>query len=111
MVMMIMVTTLDPTVLDRLASYRLAHDLTFKQLATAMQQAGYPVQARALHFALTNRLLRAPRDRTLYKIQQFLETPGVDAWDADTPPPPSSRSPTVATKSRPAPPRRSMKRG
>jgi hypothetical protein len=58
---------------DRLAIYRLEHDLTWDQLADEMRAAGYPVAARALHNGLTHRLRRAPTDRTLYKIRRFLE--------------------------------------
>lgn len=59
--------------LERLAAYRLANDLTFEQLAEQMGAAGFAVPARALHLALTSRLKTKPRDRTLYKISEFLK--------------------------------------
>lgn len=58
--------------LVRLAAYRLEHDLTYIQLSDEMTHAGYPVKARALHFAMTKRLKHGPLDRTAYKIEQFL---------------------------------------
>lgn len=58
--------------LVRLATYRLEHDLTYIQLSDEMTQAGYPVKARSLHFAITNRLKHGPLDRTAYKIEQFV---------------------------------------
>jgi hypothetical protein len=58
----------------RLAAYRLEHDLSYTELAEQMDAAGYPVRARSLHLALTNRLQTAPRERTLYKIAQFVTT-------------------------------------
>jgi hypothetical protein len=66
----------DNPFLLRLAAYRLEHDLSFEQLADEMKQAGFPVRARSLHLALTNRLQTKPRERTLYKIQQFVGTLG-----------------------------------
>lgn len=62
------------TTLQRLATYRLANDLTFEALAEQMESAGFFVPARALHLALTARLKTKPRERTLYKIAQFLKT-------------------------------------
>lgn len=59
--------------LERLAAYRLANDLTFEQLAEQMGAADFAVPARALHLALTSRLKTKPRDRTLYKISEFLK--------------------------------------
>lgn len=59
--------------LQRLAAYRLANDLTFEQLAEQMEAEGFAVPARALHLALTSRLKTKPRDRTLYKISEFLK--------------------------------------
>jgi len=64
----------DNPMLLRLAAYRLEHDLSFEELAAQMDEAGYPVRARSLHLALTNRLQTAPRERTLYKIAQFVTT-------------------------------------
>lgn len=60
--------------LQRLATYRLANDLTFEALAEQMEEAGFFVPARALHLALTARLKTKPRERTLYKIAEFLKT-------------------------------------
>ena len=57
---------------DRLATFRLQKDLSFEQLAARMTKAGYAIRPRALHLALTGRLVTAPRERTLYKIQQFV---------------------------------------
>jgi len=62
----------DTPELERLALYRLEHDLTWAELADEMQQAGYPLQARALHNALTHRLQGLPTDRTLFKIRRFV---------------------------------------
>jgi len=59
---------------DRLATFRLERGLSFEQLAEQMTEAGYPIRPRALHLALTGRLVTAPRETTLYKIQQFVET-------------------------------------
>ena len=59
-------------VVTRLSRYRLAHDLTFSQLADAMRAAGYPVKSRLLQVALTGRCAQ-PWDRTLYKFEQFLK--------------------------------------
>lgn len=59
-------------VLQRLADYRLDRDLTFAALAAEMQKAGYPVPERALHRILTRKLATAPRERTVYKITQFV---------------------------------------
>ena len=59
--------------LAQLATYRLEHDLSFEQLSTQMGEAGYPVRPRALHLMLTQRLRSSPHDRTLYKVQRFLE--------------------------------------
>ena len=56
----------------RLAAYRLEQDLSFEALAAAITASGYPIRARALHLILTNRVRTTPRDRTLYKIRQFL---------------------------------------
>jgi hypothetical protein len=55
-----------------LATYRLEHDLSFDQLAAQMSGAGYAIRARALHLLLTNRVRTQPRERTIYKIRQFL---------------------------------------
>jgi hypothetical protein len=63
----------DNPLIARLATYRLEHDLSFEQLAALMEDAGYPMRARALHLLLTKRLRTSPRDRTLYKIQRFLD--------------------------------------
>jgi len=63
---------LDPTTIDRLATYRLRRNLTFQQLADEMAAKGYPMRPRVLHLALTRRHSRAPLDRTLYKLEQFL---------------------------------------
>jgi hypothetical protein len=60
--------------LTRLAAYRLERDLTYDELAAQMKTAGYPVRARSLHLALTARLQTQPRERTLYKIAQFVAT-------------------------------------
>jgi hypothetical protein len=60
------------TALTRLAAYRLEHDLTYMQLSDEMTRAGYPVKARSLHYAVTNRLKHGPLDRTAYKIEQFV---------------------------------------
>ena len=59
-----------PLTLRRLATYRLERDLTFQQLADEMAAAGYAMRPRSLHLTLTNRT--KPRDRTLYKMAQFL---------------------------------------
>ncbi len=56
--------------LTRLATYRLAKDLTFQQLADQMAAAGWAMRPRSLHLSLTKRT--KPRDRTLYKMAQFL---------------------------------------
>ena len=58
----------------RLAAYRLEQDLSFEELAAAITAAGYPMRPRALHLILTNRVATTPRERTLYKIRQFLAT-------------------------------------
>jgi hypothetical protein len=58
--------------LVRLAAYRLENDLTYIQLSDEMARAGYPVKARSLHFAITNRLKHGPLERTAYKIEQFV---------------------------------------
>ena len=63
----------DIPLIAQLATYRLEHDLSFEQLAVLMGDAGYPMRARALHLLLTKRVRTSPRDRTLYKIQRFLE--------------------------------------
>jgi hypothetical protein len=62
----------EETALARLAAYRLEHDLTYIQLSDEMTRAGYPVKARSLHFAITNRLKHGPLERTAYKIEQFV---------------------------------------
>jgi hypothetical protein len=62
----------DNALIEQLATYRLEQDLSFEELAAQMGDAGYPVRGRALHLLLTKRLRTAPRDRTLYKIKQFL---------------------------------------
>lgn len=71
-----MVTTATDHV-ARLADYRLSHSLTFEALAAEMAAAGFPIPARALHLALTNRLKTRPRETTLWKITQFVD--GLDA--------------------------------
>jgi len=58
---------------QRLAAYRLDRDLTFEALAAEMAAAGFPVRARALHWALTNRLQRGPLERTQHRIEGFVE--------------------------------------
>ena len=63
----------NPAVL-RLAAYRLEHQLTFTVLADQMAAAGYPVKARALHLALTHRLVGSPRATTLYNMTRFVAT-------------------------------------
>ena len=63
----------DKSVIEQLATFRLEHDLSFEQLAVRMAAVGYPMRPRALHLLLTNRIRTEPRDRTLYKIQRFLE--------------------------------------
>ena len=63
----------DTIIVQRLTIYRYEHDLTYDQLADLMASAGYRVKARTLHFILTGRLLFAPRERTLYKIRQYLK--------------------------------------
>lgn len=63
----------DNALLAQLATYRLEHDLSFEQLSAQMKQAGYLIRARALHLMLTQRLRTAPHDRTIYKVQRFLE--------------------------------------
>ena len=63
----------DNPYVSRLARYRLEHDLSYQQLAAEMRDAGCPVHARSLHWALTGRLQRQPLDRTLFKIQRFVE--------------------------------------
>ena len=64
--------TTDPVA--RLAEYRLERSLTFEKLAAEMRAANFPVPARALHLALTNRLRTRPRETTMYKITRFVET-------------------------------------
>lgn len=66
----------DKTLLGQLATYRLEHDLSFEELAGQFTEAGYPMRARALHLMLTNRLRTKPHDRTLFKVQRFLERLG-----------------------------------
>ena len=56
----------------RLAQYRLERDLSFDQLAAAMQAAGFNVKSRGLANVLQGRLKESPRDRMLYKIRTFL---------------------------------------
>ena len=56
----------------RLAQYRLERDLSFDQLAAAMQAAGFNVKSRGLANVLQGRLKESPRDRMLYKIHAFL---------------------------------------
>lgn len=63
--------------IQALATYRLEHDLSFDRLADQMAAAGYGMRGRALHLLLTNRLRSHPRERTLYKIQQFLASVAV----------------------------------
>lgn len=58
----------------RLGAYRLAHDLTYDQLAAEMAAAGYRVSAKSLHLAITKRHQVGPLERTLYKITQFVES-------------------------------------
>lgn len=67
--------------IQALATYRLEHDLSFDQLANRMAEAGYAMRGRALHLLLTNRLRSQPRDRTLYKIRQFLASVAVPRRD------------------------------
>ena len=57
---------------QRLAAYRLERDLTFEGLAAEMAAAGFPVRARALHWALTGRLQRGPLERTQHRIEGFI---------------------------------------
>lgn len=64
---------MEPDVLDRLADYRLEHNLTFGQLADKMRAAGYAVGTLALHRALTKKLRTKPRDRTMFRYRRFLE--------------------------------------
>jgi len=60
-------------ILERLAQYRVSRDLTFEQLAEEMQDAGYFVKPRSLHYLLTDRRKGRPMlDRTAYKICQFV---------------------------------------
>jgi hypothetical protein len=61
---------IDLATVDRLAEYRLIHDLSFDALADEMTEAGFPIKMRALHLALTHRT--TPRDRTLYRITGFV---------------------------------------
>lgn len=65
----------DKSATRRLATYRLERDLTFDALAAEMTAAGFPMGVRALHYALTHRTTR-PRERTRYKIEQFVATLG-----------------------------------
>lgn len=66
----------DKTLVAQLATYRLEHDLSFEGLSAEFSEAGYPINARALHLILTNRLRTKPHDRTLFKVQRFLERLG-----------------------------------
>jgi len=63
---------LDPR-LRALARYRLEADLSYVQLAAQIQQAGFDIRMRSLFNALTGRLRNGPRERTLYKLQCFVE--------------------------------------
>ena len=62
----------DPRI-ERLRAYRLEEDISYDELAQRMNRAGYAIRVRALHLALTGRLRTLPRERTLYKISQFVE--------------------------------------
>lgn len=55
----------------RLNAHRLEHDLSFPDLAAEMRKAECRIGTRTLHTLLTKDDQK-PRDRTLYKIQKFL---------------------------------------
>lgn len=64
---------MDPESADaiaRLDRYRLERDLTFEDLAAEMTAAGFSMKTRTLHLALRGR--RAARDRTRFKIREFV---------------------------------------
>ena len=56
---------------EELNRLRFERDWTFGQLADAMREAKFPVHESTLH-QLMNGTTAAPRDRTLYKVRQFL---------------------------------------
>lgn len=80
--------------LDRLATYRLDHGLTFDALAAEMADAGWGVEAHTLNQALSRRLQTQPRETTRHKISRFLAT--LDASPADNPAPRKTRRRRVA---------------
>jgi hypothetical protein len=63
---------LSGTDIERLNRYRLEHDLTFERLAIEMADAGYPIKIRTLHLTLSGKLRGQPRDRTRFKIREFI---------------------------------------
>jgi hypothetical protein len=62
---------IDSACVDQLAAYRLERDLTYEALANEMNRAGISINMRSLHLALTKRA--KPRERTLYKINRYID--------------------------------------
>lgn len=60
--------------LAALNAYRLGHDRTWQELSEDMALRGVSVPSRTLHYLLMRMPAgRQPRDRTLFKIRQFLD--------------------------------------
>jgi hypothetical protein len=82
--------------IEHLRIYRLRHDLTYSQLADQMTDAGYPMLMRNLHRILQNGLQVGPRDRTMFKIDQFVAY--LQAAQRPTLRPRSTPTPTTTRK-------------
>ena len=60
-------------VLEDLNEIRLRNDWSIRELAAAMRAVGYALSPRTLYVLLKDRHSHEPYDRTLYKVEKYLE--------------------------------------
>jgi hypothetical protein len=60
-------------VLADLNEIRLRNDWSIRELAAAMGAAGYHLSSRTLYVLLKERESHEPYDRTLYKVERYVE--------------------------------------
>jgi hypothetical protein len=58
-------------IIDRLARYRLEHDLSWSSLAAEFNAVALSIRPGTLRLVLSGRLRTTPTDRTRYKLQRF----------------------------------------
>ena len=60
-------------VLNDLNEIRLRNDWSIRELAAAMAAIGYHLSPRTLYVLLKDRDVHEPYDRTLYKVERYVE--------------------------------------